>query len=130
MHEEGTLDTRRRRARLEAGFDNVEALAVAAGVSHNTVRAYERGQRVRATTQRQIEEAIKRRAAHGRATLDDVIEAVQALRTEVRALRAELDRTNGSGISRPGRASSAPALNTRGAALRPPPRATPDARSG
>jgi transcriptional regulator with XRE-family HTH domain len=96
MHAEGPVETRRRRARLEAGFDNVEALAVAAGVSHNTVRAYERGQRVRATTQRQIEEAIKRRAQHGRATLDDVIEAVQALRTEVRALRAELDRTNGS----------------------------------
>ena len=69
---------------------------MAAGVSHNTVRAYERGARVRATTQRQIEEAIKRRAAHGRATLDDVIDAVQALRAEVRALRAELDKATAS----------------------------------
>jgi transcriptional regulator with XRE-family HTH domain len=87
----------RRRARLDAGFDNVEALAVAAGVSHNTVRAYERGARVRATTQRQIEEAIRRRAHDGKATLEDVIEAVQALRTEVRALRAELDKATASG---------------------------------
>jgi transcriptional regulator with XRE-family HTH domain len=87
----------RRRARLEAGFDNVEALAVAAGVSHNTVRAYERGQRVRAATQKQIEDAIRRRAHNGKATLDDVIEAVQALRTEVRALRAELDKATAAG---------------------------------
>ena len=87
----------RRRARLDAGFDNVEALAVAAGVSHNTVRAYERGARVRATTQRQIEDAIRRRAQEGKATLEDVIEAVQALRTEVRALRAELDKATASG---------------------------------
>ena len=43
---EQNLDARRR-ARLDAGFDNVEALAVAAGVSHNTVRAYERGARSR-----------------------------------------------------------------------------------
>lgn len=90
------MDTRRR-ARLEAGFDNVEALAVAAGVSHNTVRAYERGARVRASTQKQIEEAIRRRAQNGKATLEDVIEAVQALRAEVRALRAELDKASVSG---------------------------------
>jgi hypothetical protein len=94
--DEGTVDNRRR-ARLEAGFDNVEALAVAAGVSHNTVRAYERGARVRTTTQRQIEEAIRRGAQHGKATLDDVIEAVQSLRAEVRALRAELDKASSSG---------------------------------
>jgi hypothetical protein len=94
--DQNTMDARRR-ARLEAGFDNVEALAVAAGVSHNTVRAYERGARVRATTQRQIEEAIKRRAQHGKATLEDVIEAVQALRADVRALRAELDKATASG---------------------------------
>jgi transcriptional regulator with XRE-family HTH domain len=81
----------RRRARLDAGFDNVEALAVAAGVSHNTVRAYERGARVRATSQKQIEDAIRRRAHDGKATLDDLVEAVQALRAEVRALRAQLD---------------------------------------
>ena len=68
----------------------MEALAVAAGVSHNTVRAYERGARVRATTQKRIEEAMRRRAHEGRATLEDVVEAVQALRAEVRALRAEL----------------------------------------
>ena len=84
----------RRRARLDAGFDNVEALAVAAGVSHNTVRAYERGARVRAATQKRIEEAIRRRAHEGRATLEDVVEAVQALRAEVRALRAELEKTS------------------------------------
>jgi transcriptional regulator with XRE-family HTH domain len=84
----------RRRARLDAGFDNVEALAVAAGVSHNTVRAYERGARVRAATQKRIEEAIRRRAHEGKATLEDVIEAVQALRAEVRALRAELEKTS------------------------------------
>ena len=86
---EQNLDARRR-ARLDAGFDNVEALAVAAGVSHNTVRAYERGARVRTATQRRIEEAIRRRAHESRATLEDVVEAVQALRAEVRALRAEL----------------------------------------
>lgn len=84
----------RRRARLDAGFDNVEALAVAAGVSHNTVRAYERGARVRAATQKRIEEAIRRRAHEGKATLEDVVEAVQALRAEVRALRAELEKTS------------------------------------
>ena len=84
----------RRRARLDAGFDNVEALAVAAGVSHNTVRAYERGARVRAATQKRIEEAIRRRAHAGKATLEDVVEAVQALRAEVRALRAELEKTS------------------------------------
>ena len=84
----------RRRARLDGGFDNVEALAVAAGVSHNTVRAYERGARVRAATQKRIEEAIRRRAHEGKATLEDVIEAVQALRAEVRALRAELEKTS------------------------------------
>ena len=70
---------------------------MAAGVSHNTVRAYERGARVRTTTQKQIEEAIRRRAHNGKATLDDVIEAVQALRAEVRALRAELDKATASG---------------------------------
>lgn len=86
----------RRRARLDAGFDNVEALAVAAGVSHNTVRAYERGARVRAATQKRIEEAIRRRADDGKATLDDLVEAVQALRAEVRALRAELHKTSAS----------------------------------
>jgi transcriptional regulator with XRE-family HTH domain len=84
----------RRRARQEAGFDNVEALAVAAGVSHNTVRAYERGARVRAGTQKRIEEALRRRADVGMATLEDVVEAVQALRAEVSALRAELAKTS------------------------------------
>ena len=67
----------------------MEALAVAAGVSHNTVRAYERGARVRATTQKRIEEAMRRRAHEGRATLEDVVEAVQALRAELHSAAAE-----------------------------------------